>query len=97
MLQIRMSSAAVVIDALRVKQTAIADHTAAELQIRRGNEANSKRIFLFLNGNTCCDPSSEPSQRDGSNEGSQHMFLDYPQYPPYLELWVCFPGKFTHF
>ena len=32
-------------------------------------------IFLFLIGTICCDPSSEPSQRDGSDEGSQHMFL----------------------
>ena len=37
-----------------------------------------------------CDPSLEPSHQDGSNEGSQHMFLlrnkkklslNYPQYP----------------
>ena len=31
--------------------------------------------FLFLNENICCDPSLEPSQRDGSNDGSQTMFL----------------------
>ena len=30
--------------------------------------------FLFLVETTCCDPSSEPSLRDGSDEGSQHMF-----------------------
>ena len=24
--------------------------------------------------NVCCDPSLEPSQRDGSNDRSQHMF-----------------------
>ena len=42
-----MLSAAVVIGTLRVKQAAIADHTAAELQIRGGNEANSKIIFLI--------------------------------------------------
>ena len=53
----------------------------AELQIRRGTEDNSKMIFIFLSknihcdpSNMFCDPSSEPSQRDGSNEGSQNMF-----------------------
>ena len=25
--------------------------------------------------NICCDPSLEPSHRDGSNDGSQNMFL----------------------
>ena len=34
----------------------------------------SKIIFLFINENICCDPSLEPSQRDGSNDVSQHMF-----------------------
>ena len=42
----------------------------AELQIRGGIEDNSKVIFLFLIKNICCDPSLEPSQRDGSNDGS---------------------------
>ena len=32
-------------------------------------------ILLFLLKNICCDPSSEPSQRDGSDEGSQRMVL----------------------
>ena len=32
-------------------------------------------IFIFLIKTICCDPSSEPSHRDGSDEGSQHMFL----------------------
>ena len=27
----------------------------------------------FLHKNTCCDTSSEPSRRDGSDEGSHHM------------------------
>ena len=31
-------------------------------------------IILFLNETICCDPSSEPSCQDGSDEGSQHMF-----------------------
>ena len=32
-------------------------------------------IFCLLFINICCDPSLEPSRQDGSNEGSQHMFL----------------------
>ena len=31
-------------------------------------------FFLFLIETICCDPSSELSSRDGSDEGSQHMF-----------------------
>ena len=43
---------------------------------------------------TCCDPSLEPSQRDGSNDGSQNLFLwrnvaNYPSIisvtPSYVE------------
>ena len=29
--------------------------------------------MLILNKNICCDLSSEPSQQDGSDEGSQHI------------------------
>ena len=43
--------------------------------IRGGIEDNSKIFFLFLNENECFDHSLEPSQRDGSNDGSQHYFL----------------------
>ena len=32
-------------------------------------------FFLILYKNLCCDPSSELSQRDSSDEGSQHMVL----------------------
>ena len=32
-------------------------------------------IFLFLNENVFCDPSLEPSGGDGSNDGSENMFL----------------------
>ena len=32
-------------------------------------------FFLFLIETIGCDPSSEPSHRDGSDEGSQHMVL----------------------
>ena len=43
--------------------------------VRGGIEDNPKIIFfLFLNENVCCDPSLEPSRRDGSNGGSQHTF-----------------------
>ena len=42
---------------------------------KRGIEDNSKIIFLFLNENIYRDPSLEPSQRDGSNDWSQNMFL----------------------
>ena len=46
------------------------------------NRAPDKREYLvlirdnfclFCTSNLRCDPSSEPSQRDGSDEGSQHM------------------------
>ena len=45
----------------------------AGLKISRDNKDNSGKI-LFLNENIYCDPLFEPSQRDGSNEGSQYMF-----------------------
>ena len=38
-----------------------------ELQITEGIKDN---FFLFLVENICCDPSLEPSRRDGSNDGS---------------------------
>ena len=31
--------------------------------------------FIFLIETRCCDHSSEPSQRDGSDEESQHIVL----------------------
>ena len=46
-----------------------------ELQIRVGIDDNSKISFLISQPNLCCDPSLEPSYIDGSNEGSQNMFL----------------------
>ena len=46
---------------------------------RNGNKDNKGIIFFyiatFLHKNKFCDPPLEPSQRDGSNAGSQHMFL----------------------
>ena len=55
-----------------------------ELQIRGGIEDNSILFFLFHIENICCDHSLEPSRRDGSNDGSQNMFLwrnmeNYPE------------------
>ena len=41
------------------------------LQIRRGNRDN---LPYFSIKTLCSDPSLEPSQRDGSKGGSQHMF-----------------------
>ena len=32
-------------------------------------------IFIFLIENISCDPLSELSRQDGSDEGSQHMVL----------------------
>ena len=46
----------------------------SETQISGDTEDNAKIFFLFLNENILCDPSLEPSQRDGSNDGSQNMF-----------------------
>ena len=46
------------------------DELAAVLQIRSGSRDNFgiiKKTFFY-------DPSLELSRRDGSNEGSQHMF-----------------------
>ena len=53
----------------------IRNRELSELQIRGAIYDNSKIIFLFLNENICCDPSLEPSQRDGPNDGSQNVFL----------------------
>ena len=32
-------------------------------------------FFLFLIETVCCDPSSEPSHQNSSDEGSQHIML----------------------
>ena len=44
------------------------------LQLRRGKRDNFGIIFRIPPINIYCDPSLEPSYRDSSNEGSQHMF-----------------------
>ena len=52
-------------------------------------------IFLYLIEIIYCDPSSEQSHQDGSDEGSQHMFIsrikkDYPYriYPAIRRVFV---------
>ena len=45
------------------------------LQIRGGLKNIKIYFFSFLKENICCDPSLEPSRGDGSNDGSQNMFL----------------------
>ena len=47
----------------------------SKLQTSWGIKDDSNLIFLLLNTNICCDPSLEPSQREGSNDGSENMFL----------------------
>ena len=44
-------------------------------QIRKVNWDNEEIIINIPHQNIFCDPALEPSHRDGSNEGSQHMFL----------------------
>ena len=46
------------------------DELAAVLQVIRDKFGI---IIHFLPRNIFCDPSLEPSQQDGSNEGSHHM------------------------
>ena len=51
------------------------DELAAVLQIRMGNRDNFGIIIHnFRKKKHICDASLEPSHRNGSNEGSQHMF-----------------------
>ena len=47
----------------------------SKLQIRRGDTNNLEIFFLFLIENIYCDPSLEPSRRDGSNEDDNLCFL----------------------
>ena len=51
------------------------DELAAVHQIKMGNRDNfGIFIHIFPAEKHICDSSLEPSRRDGSNEGSQHMF-----------------------
>ena len=46
-----------------------------EIQIKVCIKDNSKIFFLISQQNhVCCDSSLEPSHRDSTNDGSQHMF-----------------------
>ena len=47
----------------------------SELKIIGGIEDNSQKIFLICQQKHMSCPSLEPSQCDGSNDGSQNMFL----------------------
>ena len=47
----------------------------SELQIRGSIDDNSEDNFSYFSTKTSYDPSLEPSQQDGSNGGSQNMFL----------------------
>ena len=71
------------------------------LQIWKGNKELRGNCLYFLIKIIRCDPSLEPSHGDGSNEGSQYMFIlrkkrnkkkyrNILKNPPYLELYVCY-------
>ena len=42
---------------------------------KKGNREIYGSFSTLPHRNICCDPSLEPSHQDGSNDGSQHMFL----------------------
>ena len=46
----------------------------AEFQVGRRKRDYFGIIFQITDKNICCDPSLEPSRRDGSTMGSQNMF-----------------------
>ena len=48
---------------------------AERLVIRAIDGVFDDNLFLFLIETICCDPSSELSCRNSSDEGSQHMFI----------------------
>ena len=48
-------------------------HYIAVLQVRRA----AGFFFYYFQENICSDTSLEPSHSDGSNEGSQYMFVTY--------------------
>ena len=58
-------------------------------QVRGAIKDTSKIFFLSLNENVCCDPSLEPSRRDGSIDGYNIRFKreigtiipNFPLYP----------------
>ena len=52
----------------------LSDNSGTELQKSGISKILLRKSLLFLRENICCDPSLEPSRRDGSNERSQYMF-----------------------
>ena len=60
---------------------------------KRGNEANSKIIFLIFSWKTCFDPSLEPSRWDGSNDASQHVLKDLPYFFGYKTEFFSFQNN----
>ena len=52
----------------------LSDNSGTELQKSGISKIILRKSLLFLRENICCDPSLEPSRRDGSNECSQYMF-----------------------
>ena len=55
---------------------AFTGHSELELQISGVIEDNSKKFFNISQRKRILWPSLEPSQRDGSNEGSQHVVVE---------------------
>ena len=64
-----------------------------KLQVKGCMEDNS--IFFNFSMKTYCDPSLEPSRRDGSNDGSQNMFLwrNKPHCPFTLKTTLVSPKR----
>ena len=53
----------------------VGPHSDGKVQIRRSNWDTLGIISHISLYKIFCDPPLEPSHRDGSNEGSQHMFF----------------------
>ena len=53
-------------------------YSASKLLLRWRVDDSPDIFFLFSNENICCDPSLEPSRRDGSDNGSHHIFMKRP-------------------
>ena len=71
--QIKVSSAAIYVWCFKgrfEKQQCLMQSSRSERVLR----IIQRQFFLFLNKNICCDPSLEPSQQDGHNEGHNICF-----------------------
>ena len=60
-----------------------------ELQISWGFQDNFQKIFFYIE-NIFCDPTLEPSHRDGFNEGSQYMFVE--KFGKIVPIFLFLPG-----